>query len=153
MFEKKPLRAGKLVGNIHVDSVISNYKRERWVHNSKKLGKEDSLSVWYSIGELEAFFELARSRGADGVRLYFGAYDKDYPENELYAGRQTIVLVATRSVESERGAVQKDLYILHDNHNSILAYNAGIPCPPYCPHEGGIGLALIDEGENGITVA
>jgi hypothetical protein len=50
--EKKTVKAGKLVDTAHVDTIIRNYKKERWVHNSKRLGKEDSLSVWYSIEEL-----------------------------------------------------------------------------------------------------
>ena len=51
--QKKTLKAGKLVDTGHVNTLIRNYKRERWVHNSKRIGKEDSLSVWYSIEELE----------------------------------------------------------------------------------------------------
>ena len=90
--QKKSLKVGKQVGTDHVDTVIKNYKQERWVHNSKRLGKEDSLSVWYSIEELEEFMSIAKSHGADGIKLYFGAYDKDYKEQPLYAGRQTVVL-------------------------------------------------------------
>ncbi|MEI9944099.1 MAG: hypothetical protein WDN26_07715 [Chitinophagaceae bacterium] len=43
--EKKAVKAGKLVNTKHVDTVIKNYKQERWVQNSQRLGKEDSLSV------------------------------------------------------------------------------------------------------------
>ena len=81
--EKKSVKAGKLVNTKHVDTVIKNYKQERWVHNSKRLGKEDSLSVWYSLEELEEFMELIKTHGGDGVRLYFGAYDKEYDETAV----------------------------------------------------------------------
>jgi hypothetical protein len=55
--QKKSVKVGKLVNTEHVDTVIRTYKQERWMHNSKRLGKEDSLSVWYSIEELEEFFQ------------------------------------------------------------------------------------------------
>ena len=48
--QKKSVKAGKFVNTEHVNSVIKNYKQERWVHNSKRLGKEDSLSAWFSAG-------------------------------------------------------------------------------------------------------
>ena len=51
--QKKSLKVGKFVNTEHVDTVIRNYKQERWVHNTERLGKEDSLSVWHSIEELE----------------------------------------------------------------------------------------------------
>jgi hypothetical protein len=42
--EKKSLNVGKYVDTKHVDSAIKTYKKERWIHNSKRIGKEDSLS-------------------------------------------------------------------------------------------------------------
>ena len=54
--EKKSLSVGKYVSTKHVDSVIRTYKKERWVHNSERLGKADSLSAWYSVEEIEAFW-------------------------------------------------------------------------------------------------
>ena len=49
----------------HVNTVIKNYKKERWIHNSNRLGKEDSLSVWYSIEELEECVRFAANFHAD----------------------------------------------------------------------------------------
>src|SRR5688572_10392825 len=106
--QKKSLRVGKQVNTNHVNSVIKNYKQERWVHNSRRLGKEDSLSVWYSIEELEEFIAMSKEHGADGIKMYFGTYDKDYKENALYAGRQTIALVATKNKITPEGATNKD---------------------------------------------
>lgn len=156
--EKKSVKVGKIVDTNHVDTVIKNYKRERWIHNSKRLGKEDSLSIWYSIEELEEFMQLAKTHGADGIRLYFGAYDKDYSEKPLYAGRQTLVLVATKQKDGENGgANNKDVYINTEKGNSILAYNAGLPCPPLCkdldPDGDGIGITILDKGDEGLTIA
>ena len=81
--QKKSLKVGKSVGTDHVNTVVRNYKKERWVHNSQRLGKEDSLSVWYSIEELEEFMSIAKNHGADGIKLYFGAYDEENKEQPL----------------------------------------------------------------------
>jgi hypothetical protein len=153
--EKKVLKAGKLVNTKHVDTVIKNYKQERWVANSERLGKEDSLSVWYSVEEIQEFLELVKQHGGDGIKLYFGAYDKDYSDNPLYAGRQTVVFVATKQKETPNGELNKDLYINTDQGNSILAYNAGRLCPPLCTTttDGGIGITIIDKGNEGMVIA
>lgn len=151
----KTRKSGKFVSTAHTDTLIRNYKQERWVNNSKHIGKEDSLSVWYSAEELELFLEKIKMHGADGVRFYFAAYDKEYEEKPLYAGRQTIVMVATQSKETEKGIVDKDLYIITRDGNSVLAYNQGKICPPFCrPSFDGddLGITIIDKGEEGITV-
>ena len=85
--EKKSLKVGKYVSTEHVDTVIKTYKQERWVHNSERIGKEDSLSVWYSIEELEEFMATSKENGADGIKFYFAAY----PERNI----ETTCLVAT----------------------------------------------------------
>lgn len=156
--QKKSVKVGKLVGSAHVDAAIRNYKQERWVHNSRRLGKEDSLSVWYSLEELQEFFEMARENGADGIRLYYGAYDADYSEQPLYAGRQTVMLVATKNRPTEDGCYDKDIYVQTDKGTDILAYNAGRLCPPLCADFGdddfgGIGITIVDKGTEGLIVA
>ena len=151
--QKKAVKVGKYVTTEHVNSVIKNYKQERWVHNSKRLGKEDSLSAWYSLEELEEFLAKAKEHGGDGVRLYFGAYDQEYAPQPLYAGRQTVVLVATKLKETEKGNVNKDIYIHTENRTSILAYNYATICPPFCDADNGIGVTIIDKGKEGLVVA
>ena len=156
----KNRKAGKLVNTAHVDNIIRNYKQERWVNNSKHIGKEDSLSVWYSIEELEEFLAKAKSHGADGVKLYFGAYDKDFQVDPLYAGRQTVVFVATQAKETITGIVDKDLYVSKGTQNEIVAFNMGRLCPPYCrPNggaldgdDGGLGITIVDKGEDGLSI-
>lgn len=160
--EKKSLRVGKYVSTEHVDTVIKTYKQERWVHNSERIGKEDSLSVWYSIEELEEFITKSKENGGDGIRFYFAAYPESYTDVPLFAGRQTMVLVATKSKEVENELTNKDIYI-HDGEGAkILAYNAGSICPPYCRPKptkpgsaddwGDIGVTIVDRGEKGLTV-
>lgn len=154
--QKKSVNAGKRVDTKHVDTVIKNYKQERWVHNSKNLGKDDSLSVWFTVDELQEFLETVKQSGGDGIRLYFGAYDKNYEVEPLYAGRQTVVLVATKEKETARGTINKDVYINTENGTSILAYNMGKLCPPSCvstDDDGfGIGITILDKGDEGLAI-
>jgi hypothetical protein len=157
--EKKSLKVGKYVSNKHVDSVIRNYKTERWVHNSERIGKEDSLSAWWSVEELEDFIEKAKMYGADGVKFYFAAYDEKTAHDPLYIGRQTLVMVGTKQKENADGTVKnKDIYVNTDNGNQILAYNASALCPPYCGQNtdtldgNEIGVTLIDKGNDGFVV-
>ena len=151
----KSLKVGKTVNTEHVNRVISNYKKERWANNSKHIGKEDSLSVWYSVEELEEFLQTVKENGGDGIKMYFGAYDKEHAPQPLFADRQTIVLVATRNKETATGSVNKDLYICDETENTILAYNAGSLCPPLCKPKDDfdeIGITIIDKGEEGMVV-
>lgn len=151
----KSVKAGKLVNTEHVNRVISNYKKERWANNSKHIGKEDSLSVWYSVEELEDFLEMVKANGGDGIKMYFGAYDKEHAPKPLYADRQTIVMVATKVKETANGDVNKDLYISGEKENTILAYNVGKLCPPYCKPAGDfgdIGITIVDKGDGGMII-
>lgn len=155
--EKKSLRVGKYVNKEHVDTVIRNYKQERWIHNSERIGKEDSLSAWWSVEELEEFLAYAKSNGADGVKFYFGAYGEtaEVPE---YADRQTLVMVGTKQKVNAAGIpTNKDLYIQNGTQQpEIVAYNMGGLCPPFCgtleSGTQGIGITLIDKGEEGFVV-
>lgn len=154
--EKRSVRVGKLVNTEHVETVIRNYKQNRWVHNSNRIGKEDSLSVWFSVAELEQFFEKVKDCGGDGIRIHFGTYSADFKENPLYAGRQTVVLVATKEKETDQGPVNKSVYVSKEEGSSILAYNFGTVCPPVCTSEDigkGIGITIVDKGDDGMIIA
>jgi len=151
--EKKSLKVGKYVDNEYVDTVIRTYKQERWVHNSKRIGKEDSLSTWYSVEELEQFIDTIKQHGADGIKFYFAAYPAEYPKKPEFAGRQTIVLVATKSRETEAGIANKDIYITTEKETNILAYNMGNICPPFCGGGfGKIGVTIVDREEEGMSL-
>jgi len=154
---------GKYVSTAHVDASIRNYKQERWIHNSDKLGKEDSLSAWWSIEELEEFIATAKNHGADGIKFYFGAYDKNYQEVPEYAGLQTLTMVGTKESQTATGLKDKDIYVQTNNGTNILAYNSGRLCPPKCkptdptkPEVGGLddvlGITIIDRGEKGMFI-
>jgi hypothetical protein len=163
--EKKSLNVGRYVNTEHVNTVIGNYKRERWAHKSRHIGKEDSMSAWYSIEELEDFIAKIKEHGGDGMRFYFAAYSSDFAGREGYADRQTIVMVGTKHNESLSGRADKDIYISTEEGHTILAYNMGTICPPTCSKGngsgggtpdaddwGGIGTTLVDCGDQGMVV-
>lgn len=152
-------RQGSLVSTDHVNELVSTYKLERWGSNSEKLGKPDSLSTWFGLTQLQEFLNQASEHGADGIKMFFGVYPSNYP-NDLMAGRQTVVLVATRKSEQHPGARNKSLFINRDGKKQLIAFNVGELCPPYC---GGtppdydndlsmeldpIGLSIIDKDQD-----
>jgi hypothetical protein len=154
--QKKIVKAGKFVDTDHVEAAIRNYKKERWVHNSQRLGKEDSLSVWYSVEELEEFLDKCKENGADGIRMYFGAYDREQAPKAGYEGRQTILLVASKEKDTLGGISSKDVYVATDDGPTILAYNVGRLCPPVCPTgypPKTLGTTIIDNGAEGMIIA
>lgn len=138
---KTPKR-GKLVNTKHVNELVSNYKKERWIQNSQKLGKVDSLSTWYGLNELQSFLELARQHQADGIKMYYGVYGHDLEETPELQGRQTVVLVATKQKNVAGKMVNKEVYIHNNGQPEILAFNFGGVCPPVCGSE-------FPDGDNG----
>jgi hypothetical protein len=42
--EKKAVKVGKYVNTEHVDNLIRNYKKDRWMQNSEKLGSAFALA-------------------------------------------------------------------------------------------------------------
>lgn len=152
--KKKSVKVGKFVSNEHVETVRRNYKEQRWLQNSRRIGKADSLSVWFSLEDVESFLEKLKEHKGDGIRFYFGAYNNEYAEKPLYAGRQTIVMVATKQKQTLAGEVNKDIYINTGEGINILAYNLGRPCPPICQSGDdfdNLGI-LIDKGEPGSLI-
>jgi hypothetical protein len=156
--QKKSVLFGKDAKTVEVDTLIREYKQKRWRHNSERIGKPDSLSAWYSIEEIENFLVLAKSHGGDGIKFYYGAYPENHFPKPAYAGRQTLVMVATKSKITEMGAIaNKDIYGTNNGRLNILSGIDPRICPPTCnpPSEGGmgdLGIAIIDKGENGLEI-
>lgn len=123
---------GKRVGTKHVDQLISTYKKERWMANSRTLGKPDSLSTWYGLEQMSDFLELARQHKADGIKMYFAVYPDTMEIPAEFHGRQTVVLVATKTTTTGYGTTNKDIYLEKDGRSEILAFNYGTICPPNC---------------------
>lgn len=153
--EKKSGKVGKFVSTDHVETVRKNYREQRWQQNSKRIGKPDSLSVWFSLEDIEGFLDKLKNHGGDGIRFYFGAYDEAFAEKPLYAGRQTIVMVGTRQKQTVNGEISKDIYISTKEGTNILAYNVGRLCPPICQSGDGLddlGISIVDKGDEGLIV-
>ena len=156
--QKNSVKSGLNAGSGQVGNLIREYKQNRWSPNSERIGKSDSLSAWYSIEDMENFLALAKSKGGDGVRFYFAAYPAEYAPKPEYAGRQTLVMVGTRSKITETGAAaNKDIYYSKNGRLKILSGVLPVTCPPSCnpPSEGGmgdLGITIIDKGEKGMEI-
>ncbi|MES2002886.1 MAG: hypothetical protein V4450_00090 [Bacteroidota bacterium] len=158
-------KRGQQVDTNHVDKLVGNYKKQRWVKNSSALGRPDSMSIWYGLDELQTFLELAREHKADGIKMFFGVYPENFAPRPELSGLQTIVLVATRQSKTVAGVMNKSIYIDLQGSKEILAFNFGSACPPYCtsdypPYDSGLpsgiemeklGLSII-ETSDGITI-
>ena len=140
------------------DRMIREYKHTRWVTNSEKIGKPDSLSAWFSVEDMENFLANVKANGGDGIRFYFASYPENYQALPQYAGRQTIVSVATRSKETKTGEIaDKDIYIVNKGKAKILGGLNPRLCPPVCmPNsEGGmgdLGITIVDRGNKGMEI-
>jgi len=156
---EKNLKVSKDVKTEQVDTLIREYKQSRWVPNSDRIGKPDSLSAWYSIEDIEMFLASAKENGGDGIKFYYAAYPEDFAPRPEYASRQTLVMVATKSKVSEMGAIaNKDVYITKNGQIKLL--HGLVPpglCPPLCNSnsEGGmgdLGITIVDKGEKGMEL-
>lgn len=147
-------KVGKVVNTQHAEELIHNYKKERWAHSSRRMGKPDSLSVWYSVEELEDFLTMIKEAGGDGVKLHFGAYSEEFAARPEYAGRQTVVMLGTKAKEVDGKVVNKNIYQQSSKGTSLLAYNFGTLCPPTCGtgDQDSISISITDQGECGISV-
>jgi hypothetical protein len=156
--QEKLVNVSKDAKTVQADTLIREYKQKRWVSNSKRIDKPDSLSSWYSIEDMENFLTLAKSHGGDGIKFYYGAYPEDYSPKPEYAGRQTLVLVATKSKLAESGVVaNKDIYYTKNKQVRILSGLLPTNCPPTCapPSEGGmgdLGITIVDKGIDGMEI-
>jgi len=65
--EKKSVNVGKYVNRQVVNNFVRSYKQETWVHNSDRIGKEDALSCWYSVEELEMLLEKIKNNGGKHI--------------------------------------------------------------------------------------
>jgi hypothetical protein len=134
-----------------MNELTSGYKQERWAANSDRLGKSDSLSVWFTVDELENFLENVKANGGNGVRMHFGVFPQNYRRPEV-AGLQTVVMVANRSKD---GSLEnaKELFIDRAGRPEILALDGPIVCPPFCGTGSGLGKSsLVIREDNSMEI-
>jgi hypothetical protein len=149
--EKKSVNAGESISKQQVDTLISAYKQDRWAANSERLGKADSLSVWYTVEELEAFLATVKDNGGNGVRFHFGVFNAENALQPEFEGRQTLVMIGNRSTDGTY-ASSKELYSNKNGKPEIVAHSAGVLCPPFCGG-GGLGKAsLIIREDNSMEI-
>lgn len=127
---EKSVSVSQYVTKQTVETFISSYKQKTWIHNTARIGKEDALSSWYSVEELEALLENIKVHGGNGVRMHFGIYPEGYAGESELSGRQALVMVGTRSSDGT-ARTSKELYI--GGEKKLLAFVGMHPCPAYCP--------------------
>ncbi|HMH20910.1 MAG TPA: hypothetical protein VK563_04000 [Puia sp.] len=155
--EKKSVSVGKFASKQEVDTLIRGYKQERWVANSEHLGKEDALSGWLTVEELERYIETVKMHGGNGVRFHFGIFPEGYSEDSEFEGRQTFVMVGTRSKDATYHT-SKELRVSDGINMSPIAYFGAIPCPALCGDLGlmgealSLGTALVEGSDKGLSV-
>lgn len=139
---EKVVNAGNYVTKEQMNTLTSGYKQERWAGNSESLGKADSMSVWFTVEELENFLDKVKANGGNGVRMHFGVFPQDCAKPEV-AGMQTIVMVANRSKD---GSLEnaKELLVNKNGKPEILALDGPILCPPFC----GLGVGTTGLGKS-----
>jgi hypothetical protein len=132
----KRLKTGRFVTNHHVNTLRRNYEAKRWVENSKRIGKQDSLGVWYGLDDLRCFLDTAEKSGADAVCLYFGVYPSSFPGETWRENTQTVVFVAGKQTIAANGVtVPTDIYVPGPNGPQLIAFNISGPLAPPRPDE------------------
>jgi hypothetical protein len=159
--EKKSVNVGVYVSKNEMDTLTGAYKQERWADNSERLGKADSLSVWFTVEEVEAFLAKVKANGGNGVRFHYGVFNAENAPEPEFEGRQTLVMAGNRSSDGTYNS-SKQLFSNNNGKPEIVALAGGILCPPFCgTGGGGIGKStvpalgssvLIDRGEKGMSV-
>jgi hypothetical protein len=75
-----------------VNERVKNYLAGKHIALSTALGRDDSKAAWYSLEQLEELMREMYYQNADGLRIYFGAYNNE--DNE-YPGQLTVMFVPT----------------------------------------------------------
>src|ERR1700753_1600300 len=95
--EKKSVNTANLISRQQVDTLTGTYKKERWADNSERMERTDSLSVWFSVEEIEAFLAKVKDNGGNAVRMHFGVISEGMGARPEVEGLQTLVMIGNRS--------------------------------------------------------
>ncbi len=104
---------------------------------------DNTRAIWFSLDRLKAITCALEKENADGLRIYFAAYDSTYDKlaqtvpPKDYWGHNTLVLVSTEN----KNGIHQDYYRNATNTNRgiiimMVPQNRGEMCPPPSPCEG-----------------
>lgn len=120
--------------------LVANYKDKKEPHLKKAMGgKPETTSVWFDYDFCIMLMQDLLRKEINGLRIYFGAYDKDHsdPDNRE---KMTAIFVTTKGTRTaEEG--EDDLTPAGATEEEFMyEYNEGKICPPKCPTTGYIKL-------------
>ena len=80
---------------------LTNDRIELFMNNknnllSQSLGKQDTYSVWYTREHIAMLLDEIDHAGGDGLRVFFGMYEKDHPN---FPGQTCLLMAVTRAVQ------------------------------------------------------
>jgi tetratricopeptide (TPR) repeat protein len=88
-----------LAGEATVQKSINSYVLSKHKLLSKAIGKPDTQAIWYSVSFLFHLYDEMTYLNADGVRLYFCAYEKNHVS---YSLQTCLMMVPTRPEPKEQ---------------------------------------------------
>jgi hypothetical protein len=138
------------IGTEKAHRMIDKYLTEKYplLQNAQQAigaNRQETKSVWYSKQHFETLLKEINLMNANGIRIYFGAYEEEHP---LAPGQQCLLMVPTRISAKNTG--NED--IIYENEpnfedrvnastvsRSVILeeetprpFNYGSPCPPIC---------------------
>jgi hypothetical protein len=144
------------IGKAEANKFITNFMKNKLPLLSAQLpnGREDTQSIWYSFAHIEELYKEMVFLNADGLRIYFGAYDAQTKDTEYGDDvSQQLCLVMVPTVTNLNTLKHEDL-LQEDTKEFWLrpgsemfdktknkmelttggsrGYNHGTPCPPLC---------------------
>ena len=119
--------------------LVRNFKNQKWFQACGSMGEEDTKSVFFNRTFCDELIRELQQEGIDGLRVYFGAYEKEH-KNPNRKGKLTVIFVTTNNhfknkldnpEDPEHGP--KDDEELEDadiNKVKLSELNDGALCPP-----------------------
>ena len=126
------------IQHAEVEKLVGNYLNNKKPHLDKGRkdddnGNEDkgeSTSVWFDNAFIEVLRKDLERTEINGLRIYFGAYDKKHQDDDK-KNKMTVVLVTTTG--SGVNAVDAiDERTPDEPKAPFIEYNDGKLCPPMC---------------------
>lgn len=75
-----------------VSARVSNFMNTKHNLLSDAIGKQETRAAWYSLEQFEELMREMYYLNADGLRVYFGAYDREHLQ---YPDQMTVIFVPT----------------------------------------------------------